>query len=58
KDIELAHNVGAKGILILTGYGKGELRYIAPNHPLKPHFIAPNLYQAAQWIVKNADSDS
>ena len=57
KDIELAHNVGAKGILILTGYGKGELRYIAPNHPLKPHFIAQNLYQAAQWIIKDAYSD-
>jgi len=57
KDIELAHNVGAKGILILTGYGKGELRYIAPHHPLKPHFIAQNLYQAAQWIIKDAYSD-
>jgi len=54
KDIELAHNVGAKGILVLTGYGKGELEYIAPNHSLRPHFVASDLYEAAEWIVKDA----
>jgi D-glycero-D-manno-heptose 1,7-bisphosphate phosphatase len=57
KDIELAYNVGAKGILVLTGYGKGELKYIAPNHPFKPHFIAVDLYEAAKWIVKDAHFD-
>lgn len=54
KDIELGHNVGAKGILVLTGYGKGELKYIAPTHPLEPHFVAADLYEAAKWIVKDA----
>ena len=27
KDLQLAANVGAKGILVLTGYGRGELEY-------------------------------
>ncbi len=56
-DIELAHNLGIKGVLVLTGYGKGELEYIAPKHPLRPHFIAKDLYEAACWIVKDAHSD-
>ncbi|HDD35416.1 MAG TPA: HAD family hydrolase [Candidatus Desulfofervidus auxilii] len=56
-DIELAYNVGAKGILVMTGYGKGELKFIAPNHPLKPHFIAKDLLEAATWIIKDANLD-
>jgi D-glycero-D-manno-heptose 1,7-bisphosphate phosphatase len=57
RDIALAHNVGAKGVLVLTGYGKGELKYIAPYHCLNPHFIAQDLYEAAQWIINDAYSN-
>lgn len=46
EDIKLAQNVGAKGILVLSGYGqrsKGEI---------KPDYTAQNLYQAVKWILR------
>lgn len=52
-DIELAHNVGANGILVLTGYGQGELRYVGPKQKCKPVFIARDLLDAVQWIAKD-----
>lgn len=52
-DIELAHNAGANGILVLTGYGEGELRYVGPKQKCKPVFIARDLLDAVQWIAKD-----
>jgi len=52
-DIKLAHNVGANGILVLTGYGQGELRYVGPKQKCKPVFIARDLLDAVQWIAKD-----
>ena len=51
-DIELAHNAGANGILVLTGYGRGEVRYVGPKQKCKPVFIARDLLDAVQWIAK------
>ena len=31
KDVETAANAGAKGILVLTGYGRGEYEYLRPD---------------------------
>lgn len=44
-DIELARNIGAKGILVLTGYGRRSKK-INPDHTAK------DLYHAVQWILK------
>jgi D-glycero-D-manno-heptose 1,7-bisphosphate phosphatase len=52
-DVELAHKAGAKGILVLTGYGQGELKYIGPQQHHKPIFIAEDLYDAVKWISKD-----
>ena len=50
-DIECAQNAGALGILVHTGYGQGELA----NHPRRSEVIpdhqAPDLIDAAAWIV-------
>lgn len=47
EDIKLAHNVGAKGILVLTGYGRrSKSKKIDPNHTAK------DLYHAVKWILK------
>ena len=35
--------LGAKGILVLTGYGKGECAYHRSQWPLEPDFIARDL---------------
>lgn len=45
-DIKLARNVGAKGILILTGYGQKSSKRVKPDHTAK------DLYHAVQWILK------
>jgi len=51
-DIEFAHNANLSGILVLTGYGKGELKYIMPHQNIKPAYVARNLLSAAKWILK------
>jgi D-glycero-D-manno-heptose 1,7-bisphosphate phosphatase len=51
-DIELARRVGARGILVRTGYGEGEIQWHAAKWPTPPDFIAADLAAAAHWIVK------
>jgi len=48
-DVETAFAVGAKGILVLTGYGKGELEKY-PTRP-QPQYIAENLMDAVEAIL-------
>lgn len=52
-DLKAAADCRATGILVLTGYGRGDFEYIGPLQETKPHFVAENLYEAAQWIVKD-----
>jgi D-glycero-D-manno-heptose 1,7-bisphosphate phosphatase len=52
KDIEWAHRVQAKGILVLTGYGKGEYEYMRHTWKEEPEYIVPSLYEAVEWILK------
>ena len=49
-DIQAGKNVGAKTILVLTGYGKVESQRIAP--PTTPDFIATDLYEVVEWIKR------
>ena len=51
-DIEFAHRIGIKGILVLTGYGKGEWEYSKNKWEGSPDYIAPDLYDAVHWIFK------
>jgi D-glycero-D-manno-heptose 1,7-bisphosphate phosphatase len=48
-DIKLGKNVGAVSIMVKTGYGE----YEAENLELSPDYTADNLFDAAQWIIKN-----
>ncbi|MBM4286659.1 MAG: HAD family hydrolase [Deltaproteobacteria bacterium] len=50
-DIHLAADVGAKGILVLTGYGRGELENYQGERLAQPAYIATDLLDAAAWIV-------
>jgi D-glycero-D-manno-heptose 1,7-bisphosphate phosphatase len=52
-DIELASKVGAKGILVLTGYGKDELKKINDVPEIKPAYVADNLFDAIEWITND-----
>ncbi len=54
-DVRSALNCGATSILVLTGYGRGELDYIGPKQEVQPHFVAENLPEAARWILEDLD---
>lgn len=51
-DIEAARNVGATGVLVLTGYGKGDLVYRMAQRGLKPAHVAADLLEAVEWILE------
>jgi D-glycero-D-manno-heptose 1,7-bisphosphate phosphatase len=51
-DVELAHRAGARSILVRTGYGEGELAWHAKDWPRQPEFVAADLLDAVNWILK------
>ena len=53
-DIELARNANARGILVRTGYGEGELAWHAGKWPAQPDLVADDLAQAVGWILRQA----
>lgn len=53
-DVELALRAGLKGILVLTGYGRGEAEYLLPQKDFRPYFIAQDLMEAAEFILKDS----
>ena len=55
-DVYFAHSVGARGILVLTGYGLGEYTYQRGDWTQEPEFVADDLAAAADWILADAAS--
>jgi D-glycero-D-manno-heptose 1,7-bisphosphate phosphatase len=53
KDVEMARNSGAKAILVLTGYGKGELEFLGPGGKVQADFVAEDLAEAVEWILSD-----
>ncbi|RJR47507.1 MAG: HAD-IIIA family hydrolase [Desulfobacteraceae bacterium] len=51
-DIELARRCGIGGVLVKTGYGRGEAEYVLPTRAEKPVHIAEELYDAVLWILE------
>ena len=52
-DVETAHNVGAKGILVLTGFGRGEREKYKTSR-IQPDLVADNLMTAVEAILNGA----
>ena len=52
-DMELAHRLNIKGVLVKTGYGRGEIEHILPDKQ-QPAYIAEDLLHAAKWIVEGS----
>lgn len=50
-DVELAHNIGGKGILVLTGSGMDEKKKIICR---PPSHVANDLKDAVEWIIKDS----
>lgn len=53
-DMVLARSVGCKAILVLSGLGKSSLgKYRNTWSEIEPDFVAKDILDAAEWIVKN-----
>jgi len=50
-DIEFGRRVGAKAILVLTGYGRGEWEYFREQRAVNPDYVTEDLFAAVQWIL-------
>ena len=55
-DLQLAWNVGARGVLVKSGYGLGELTYHAPSWPRPPDLVAEDLLEAVGRIVAESEA--
>lgn len=54
-DIELANKAGARGILVMTGYGREELKSLNNERKVWPDHIADDLYEAVKWILSQKE---
>ncbi|MEW5807229.1 MAG: D-glycero-beta-D-manno-heptose 1,7-bisphosphate 7-phosphatase [Acidobacteriota bacterium] len=57
KDIQTGANAGVRGILVLTGYGKGEFEYGSDKWKVKPIHVAENLLDAVKWVLSGKDHE-
>lgn len=53
-DVAMAHRAGCKSVLVRTGFGEGELAWHAAKWPHQPDFVAKDLTEAVQWILREA----
>ena len=51
KDLEAGRRAGTTTVLVLTGYGKGELAYQSHGWRVKPDHVADDLQDAVSWIL-------
>jgi len=56
-DVKLAHSVGARGVLVLTGYGRGEYEYQRDQWTREPDYVAEDLLGAVKWILGEEAKD-
>jgi D-glycero-D-manno-heptose 1,7-bisphosphate phosphatase len=51
KDLGAGRRAGTTSVLVLTGYGKGELEYQSHEWTVRPDHVATDLLDAVQWIL-------
>jgi D-glycero-D-manno-heptose 1,7-bisphosphate phosphatase len=51
-DLVAARTVGARSVLVLTGYGLGEWEYRRGALPVQPDHVADDLLGAADWVIE------
>ncbi len=57
-DIKCGEDAGATSVLVLTGYGRGDLEYISPQQDIQPSYIAEDLGKAASWIMSRIQQET
>ena len=51
-DVALAHAVGARGVLLLSGHGRSEYENDRDAWPREPDHVAENLMEAVRWVLQ------
>jgi D-glycero-D-manno-heptose 1,7-bisphosphate phosphatase len=51
-DVAMAHAVGALGLLVKSGFGRGDLEYHGAEWPRQPDAIVEDLAEATDWILR------
>lgn len=51
-DLELAAGCDLKGVLVKTGYGLGDIKYVLPGREVQPCHVADDLGAAVRWILE------
>jgi D-glycero-D-manno-heptose 1,7-bisphosphate phosphatase len=52
-DVEMAHRAGGRGILVMTGYGRGEYELHRGRWPKQPDAVEDNLMDAVRLILSD-----
>jgi len=51
-DVAMAHAVGGRGVLVLSGYGRGEFEHHREEWPRQPDQVVEDLTQAVDFVLK------
>jgi D-glycero-D-manno-heptose 1,7-bisphosphate phosphatase len=54
-DVEMGQSQGARGILVRTGYGRGEEAHQRQDWTATPDHVAEDLLDAVTWILEVDD---
>ena len=54
RDLAVAQAVGARSVLVLTGYGREEFEREAAGWPQQPDYVAENLLDAVRWVFNQS----
>jgi D-glycero-D-manno-heptose 1,7-bisphosphate phosphatase len=58
RDVQMGFNIGARTVLLMTGYGRGEYEYRRNDWPRMPDLIAENLLEAAKLILQELETSA
>lgn len=58
RDWGMAQAVGARGVLVLTGYGQGEWERDKDAWPQQPDHVAENVLEAVRWVIQQSPTKS
>lgn len=59
-DVETAHRAGARGVLVLTGYGRREFESTdsgGASRQAVPDYVAEDLVAAVEWVMSNVENE-
>jgi D-glycero-D-manno-heptose 1,7-bisphosphate phosphatase len=50
-DVAMAHTVGGQGVLVLSGYGRGEYEHHRAEWPRQPDQVVEDLSRAVDFVL-------